>query len=419
MHRARRATRLGPATLLGVAGLAILVGIGAAPGSADAPLSSRAPTDCAKREPKYIDPAWTCRKASEWRGGCIPGAAFPTWGCLELDEDAAFCEGSAPLPLTVYLSTSSRTLDCRGRTIRHDFHPPEERRSGIRAPYERSLTDVTIRNCRIERVGAYGIDLKRIFRGQDLNGPMEGHRRILVDEVTIEDAGQAGIYVGQNSEAITIRNSTIVRAALGIYLEAGSSKAHIEGVTIRATRRREAIAVDSSFQNTIEKSVFRENKGGVYLYQNCGERFGQLCPIARTTTASRNVIQNNRFYGDDVRIASRQHRKLTPSFCLSDAKYWRDRASHNRVVENLFDGGELHVRDGPSFVERNVFTHGTRVVVGARPPRGEDEIALSGLLRDNVFANGSRLEWSQEAETTLESSGNVCALATEAAAESP
>jgi hypothetical protein len=337
-------------------------------------------TDCSVREPSRDDPTWSCVKASSFEGACIPAASFTTWRCLELDASATLCEDAEPFRMTVYLSTSGVSLDCRDRKIDHAYSKGDApKRPAFRTPYARSVSDISLAGCRVSDIGGYGVDLKRFFRGDELEGPMTGHRRISVDRFAIADTGQIGIYVGQNSEDVRITATSVERAFMGIYLEAGTRRTLIRRALIQDSREREGIAIDSSQENVIEDSVFAFNAYGhaINLYKNCGEVSGQVCPIRRALSASKNVLRANVFVGDSVNVAWRQGRVYGVGHCIDigwPGGFYTDHATENEIVGNHFlDGARLIVRDEPNTVEGNHFETGPlstpEAGAGGAPPR--------------------------------------------------
>lgn len=190
---------------MGASGVLVVVG------GTTLPVPSFAATDCTIREPSRDNPSWTCRQASEWTGACIPASAFQSWDCLEMDTDATLCDDAPAFNLTVYLSTDDVILDCNDQVIDHDWHSGDAQRSGIRTPYSYSISGVTVENCAIQNVGGYGVDLKRFFRGDQLNGPMIGHRGVRLENLLIANTERIGIYVGQNSRASSGASSRAIR----------------------------------------------------------------------------------------------------------------------------------------------------------------------------------------------------------------
>lgn len=358
-------------------------------------LPDREELDCQVREEGRGDPDLSsCLLASSFAAaapGCVPSSAFDAeHDCLVLDADATLCADGGPFDVEVYLGESGRALDCNGQIIAHRADRRE--RSAVRTPYERSVSDVRIAGCEIRDVGRYGVDLKRFFRGDELDGAMEGHARITISGVTIDRSEQIGIYVGQNARDVLIEDVAIRRAFAGIYLEAGSRRTTIRRAEVLDSFQRAGVHIDSSEENTIEDSAFRGNrKGAILLYKNCGERGGQVCPIRRQFGASYNTIRRNVFVGDSVSVADRQFKTYLGGWCagIDVIGHWRDRAHDNVIADNQFlAGAVLDLSDAPNEVRDNEF-HGAMIEIGAPARIGDTSVRFSGQLVGNRFAAGS------------------------------
>ncbi|MCC7441575.1 MAG: right-handed parallel beta-helix repeat-containing protein [Bdellovibrionales bacterium] len=357
------------------------------------PLEPKDPLDCSIRLDRYDDPDWSCRKASDYAGSCIPADDFQALRCLELDASATLCADERPFRMHVYLTTSGVSFDGQGQTLELEGAS----RPGFRTPYSRTLSDITVKNVKVRKPGKYGVDLKRFFRGEELEDgrALEGHSRITLQKVEIEDSGQIGIYVGQNSREIVIEDVTIKRAFMGIYLEAGTSESRITRALIQDSREREGIAVDSSHHNIIEDSLFVGNGHAINVYKNCGEVSGQVCPIRRPDDASHNIIRRNVFLRDDVNVAWRQFKVYAAGHCegIDVVGFWRDHAAHNLIEENRFEDALLDVRDAPVKVIRNQFQN-SFFTLGATPPSGDPAIEFTGIIEGNRFDPGSRFQFN-------------------------
>jgi parallel beta-helix repeat protein len=317
----------------------------------------------------------------------VPGWLFQSWDCLELDDDAVLCDENQSYNMTVYVSNSNVTFDCNHQIIDHNWVEGNAKYAGVRLPQTYSVSNISMRNCTVRNVGSYGINLKRFFRGAQLEGPMVGHQNIEIKDFDITNPDQTGIYVGQNSKNVTIDGVYIDHAHIGIYLEAGSMYSHIVNSMISNSTDREAIAVDSSIYNTIEFCTFENNNGGIHLYKNCGETRGQVCPIRRKYSASHNVIRGNIFRGDDVEVAWRQFKLYAAGHCIGIdiLGFWRDRSDNNMIYDNTFyNGADLHVKDGPNAVYRNRFID-SDLVIGKDNPPGDDPVILTGDIGENLF----------------------------------
>lgn len=359
--------------------------------------AAQADTDCSVRDAAHDDPTWSCLPASNWSGGCVPSSAFNSWHCLELDADAMLCNDGGTFNMTVYLAHDNVSLDCNGQVIDHHYQDGDSKRPGIRTPYSYSVQNIGVKGCTIQNTGRYGIDLKRFFRGDELNGPMTGHHTIEVSEVAIHSPQQWGIYVGQNSRGVVLSAVTIDGAYGGVYLEAGSSGTRISDTTVVNSTTREAIAIDSSDKNIIESSFFSGNPDGINLYKNCGETSGQVCPIHRTTGANENLVRDCTFGGNSVNVAWRQFKLYGLGFCedIDLLGYWHDHAEDNVFDGNDFDYSNLDVNDGPIIVHKNSFAHGSMLELGISEPLlwSGNSVNVSGTIASNTFGNAAGITY--------------------------
>ena len=352
--------------------------------------------DCSTRTPEYDDPKWRCVKASSFAGQCVPASAFEQWACLELDADATFCDDGQAFHTTVYLTTNGKTLDCNGQTIEHAEAERQSGRPGVRAPYARSVHDIAIRNCNIRNTGSYGIDLRRFFRGAELDKPLVGHEAISIENVNIAHTQRIGIYMGQNSREIAVDHVTIDDSHMGIYLGNTTTESRISYTTITNSHTREGIAVDSSQHNLIEHVVLHGNKGGgIKVYKNCGEVDGQACPIKRELSASYNTFRYNELYGEDIDVASRQFKLYGPDHCvgIDIVGFWRDHAEHNVLYGNYLENGKIDIQDSNNVVYGNVLESST-IELGKVAPLGASPIDIDGVVAENELSADSSIEFA-------------------------
>lgn len=342
--------------------------------------AERDPIDCSIEKPDTIlQRCEVVRHASEFGDSCIASAAFSGHSCLVLDTDATFCETNESFPLTVVLTQDDVTLNCAGGLIDHgwpmnssDASQPGSRpitASGKRFPAvhalsDRSLDNITIRNCHIARTGHMGINLSRFFGGQ-LHGDElpQGHSNIRIEDVRIEET-VTGVFLGTYSRAITMDRLIIDGTErISIYSEAGSHDVKLRDSVIANNQSREALAFDSTYDSEVSDTLFVNNReGGINLYQNCGELKGIVCPVERSTPPNNNQLLRNAFVHNGmsgVQIASRQGRNHGFGWCKSlnglPGKH-RDTADNNVVQDNTFvctSGTALRVLDGPNLVTGN------------------------------------------------------------------
>ncbi len=372
------------------------------------------PRDCSRT---YIDTRISLctqvRRASEFPG-CLSADNIDGHTCLVMDADLTFCPDQPDFAITAMFDQSDKTLDCAGGVIDHGwgrFAVPgqtpatteQTRLPGVRFIDDRSLSNITVRNCTIRGTHHMGIQLTRYFGG-DLGGDGQldsdealpvGHRNILFEDLKIQDV-RLGIYLGNFSENITIQRVHIDSSErIAIYSEAGSHNVTIADSIITNNRTREAVAIDSTYDSEIRNTLFVNNReGGINLYQNCGELKGTVCPIIRPTTPSNNRIVDNMFINtgvSGVQVASRQGRNHTKGWCATldgQAGKFTDTAENNVVEGNIFichEGTSLVLMDGPNLIRNN------RVI--ARKRCVPYEVSTGGLGREaRSRLNGLRLQ---------------------------
>ncbi|HRR32722.1 MAG TPA: right-handed parallel beta-helix repeat-containing protein [Kiritimatiellia bacterium] len=190
--------------------------------------------------------------------------------------------------------------------------------------------------------------------------------RITIRNVWIESEGRIPIYLAPGVTHVTVEDCVITgrSRSVALYLDAESGQNTIRGNTFAAKVAREAVAVDGSAHNRIERNVFTHIPlGGIYLYRNCGEG-----GTVRHQTPHDNVLADNRFmtrnlawrsYG--IWLGSRNGRR---AYCGCDAGYPfgsslddRDFADHNRVTGNRFEPDSA----------RNIRNDGTGNQLDSRP----------------------------------------------------
>jgi hypothetical protein len=355
--------------------------------------SARADLDCSTRLPEHDDPAWTCVKASSFGAACIPASAFTSWRCLELDRDATFCKDDEPFHTTVYLTTNDVSLDCANQAITHDASERKGDRSGVRAPYARSVSGIALRNCNIHDVGSYGVDLHRFFRGAEVSAPRHGHSEISLENVHIQNSARIGVYVGQASHEVALDQVVIDHAYIGVYLESESTHTRISDAIITNSFNREGIALDSSQYNLIEHSHFSDNAGGaIMMYKNCGELNGQICPISRPLSASYNTVRFSEFYGNHVEVASRQFKAYTPGHCQDAGLIGIDHADHNLILSNYFENTRVGIMDTDNIVYDNELS-GSTIELGKTAPVIVSPVDIAGTVAENTLGAGSDIKF--------------------------
>ena len=377
------------------------------------------PIDCTvARVDERLRECPVVRRASEFPG-CLRRGDVGRHACVVVDADLTFCDDEPPMPITAFFDSSHRTLDCAGGAIDHgwgrrgapDGEPATPGRANlplVRFVEDRSLSDVTIRNCALRGTLQVGVQMTRFFGGQ-LGGdgvlsPGEpepvGHRDVLLQDLRIEDV-RIGVYLGNYSRDVTLERVAIDGTErIAVYSEAGSRRVRILDSVIANNRTREAVALDSTSDSEIARTLFANNReGALNLYRNCGELLGSVCPVVRATAPNGNRIVDNAFVGnglDAVRIASRQGRRHRRRWCADlDGRAGRftDTAEDNLVAGNTFrcdEGTALVVMDGPNRVADNRI-----VATGRCTPY---EVSTGGLgrrgrhLLDGLVLEGNRVE---------------------------
>jgi len=348
--------------------------------------AERPPIDCSIAKPdNMLNRCGTVRRASEFTG-CIKASEFTSHSCLLLDTDAQFCSDDEPFPISVILDRSDVALDCADQTIDHGWTLPlpesaddvptavaasvapvtsyNNRFPAIHALSDRSLDNVTIRNCGIARTGSIGINFTRFFGGQlEADGLPEGHSNIRIEDVNIDEV-ITGVFIGTYSRNVTMDRLVVNNTQrIAIYSEAGSHGVKLRQSVVSNNQTREALALDSTYDSEVSDTLFVNNReGAINLYQNCGELKGIVCPVIRSTPPNNNKLIGNSFVHNGVsgiQIASRQGRNHSLGWCATlngfPGKH-RDTADNNVVENNTFvcnSGIALRVMDGPNRVEGN------------------------------------------------------------------
>jgi parallel beta-helix repeat protein len=214
---------------------------------------------------------------------------------------------------------------------------------------------------------------------------------VMLENLSFINPHGTAVYVWVGVSKVTLRNSKI-SAAQGpaIYLDTGSFGNVIannvitnsgfldpQGNPKQGRGLREAIAVDGSYNNRINRNTLRGNaRGGVHLYSNCGEKVStDPTYVPRIFDAERNLIKNNLMQnngaGGAVEIGKRVDWNLEGWDCAKPVyatfltfKYYWDNSGYNRVEANRGDGS-IYVR-----------TDNNTLVNNAQP------VELSSIVRD-------------------------------------
>lgn len=262
-------------------------------------------------------------------------------------------------------AASGVSLDCRGATL-----GSSKMKYGVSAPTvlvrSRKLAgssgwsvprNIRITNCkiigniRLTGLGPNGeaeeVRKSSLNRGHTANAQRNAPSGIELANVSIEAAGTIPLYFGPGVTKSSLTNSTIrgKSAKTVIYLDAESAENVIAGNRFSIKADREMIAVDGSARNVISGNVFQNpEKGGVFVYRNCGEG-GTI----RHQEPRSNQIVDNRFVYRSSIVAYPaiwlNHRDVGKWYCKVDPRYPfgssldpRDRAIDNVLAGNRFEG---------------------------------------------------------------------------------
>ena len=344
-------------------------------------LAAQQPINCAlPHTDRRISECTVVKNASEY-SGCLNASDISEHTCIVMDTDLTFCPNQASVPITAIFDRNDKTLDCSNGVIDHGWGrttlpngtatTQETRIPAVRLYDDRSLSNITVRNCTIRGTNHIGIQATRYFSGEfGPDGALDegealpiGHSNLVFEDLKIEDTG-LGIYIGVYSSDVAINRVHVDNSQrIAIYSEAGSHGVRIRDSIITNNNTREAIAIDSTYDSEVSNTLFINNReGGINLYQNCGELKGNVCPVLRTTPSNNNRIVNNTFVNtgvSGVHVASRQGRNHSLGWCATLnglPGQFIDTAKNNVVSNNTFvctEGTSLLVKNGPNTVSNN------------------------------------------------------------------
>jgi len=241
---------------------------------------------------------------------------------------------------------------------------------------ENHLRTISPTNIRVENSSINFIHKNGVYVGRFVNG-------FVLDNSSVIATGGAGIYLDSGSTNTVIKNSTITKNGYSRYvIELNSIEKGIKGYS------REAIAIDSSFNNRIENNNFKDNShGAIFLYKNCNEFHTDPKQIPRYQSTDGNIIKGNKFDNEEVGVwvASRQSMNLRELECgiprvATSVKYYgpyarktefyQDYAKNNQILNNIFNNISygVIVEDDENSVSNNTFTGkaNTDIKVGTR-----------------------------------------------------
>lgn len=150
---------------------------------------------------------------------------------------------------------------------------------------------------------------------------------VRLQNVTITGTGSIPLYIGPGVTGLRLTQSRLNgrSASTAIYLDAESGGNTLSDNTIAVRTGREVIAVDGSAGNLITGNRIDlnagglMNRGGVFLYRNCGED-----GVIRHQTPSHNRITGNTFVASwlgPARTVVVGAREGNRRYCGDDAGY--------------------------------------------------------------------------------------------------
>lgn len=181
-------------------------------------------------------------------------------------------------------------------------------------------------------------------------------KNILLESMRIISAGNVALYIGPGVTQTKLWSSHVLGTtrSTAIYMDAESAENSISNnvFSIKADRR-EMIAIDGSARNEITGNLFENpDKGGIFLYRNCGEG-----GVIRHQNPGGNFILRNTFSYSDATTAKPAvwlgSRGGTQNHCFSDPNHLYgssasplDYADNNKVRYNRLVGGTFSlIRD--------------------------------------------------------------------------
>jgi parallel beta-helix repeat protein len=372
--QARCPRRLAPIASIGLAG-ALLAMTFSQNGLAAMPDAFDTPTPVAQKVPATIELALQKKAAPAAQQVQAPACAADTLKAVLSTSDTSpvlvNCSLTLPKGATVKrqivmegAAASNAVLDCGGGAIdpRGGRTMVERMALLIRSKQSGSgwepPSNVLVKNCTIMgRTRVYGLGMNGNDATVRVSSANKNHtiytqamapKDIVFDNVVFQAAGRTPLYAGPGVTGLTLRSSRIEghTNSVAIYLDAESAHSQITGNTFSiSTRRREQIAIDGSAFNVISGNTFENiSNGGIYLYQNCGEK-----GTFRHQKPQYNLISDNTFkYGPGKRkrpavwLDSRAERQrsclIEPGSTKESRGQRKDLVKFNKVVNNTVIG---------------------------------------------------------------------------------
>lgn len=191
---------------------------------------------------------------------------------------------------------------------------------------------------------------------------------ITFENITFENNKGSAIYVWIGSNNITVNNCIIDGSrGVGVYLDTASFNNSIINSTFKncgylnpdgsekiGRGRREAIAIDGSYNNSIiNNTIINNARGGIHLYSNCGEKItSDPTYVPRIFDAEYNFISNNYIFenndGGAIEIGKRVDWNLEDWDCAKPIyqqvltfKFYYDNSGFNYLKNNSGNGNIL------------------------------------------------------------------------------
>ncbi|MEZ5247039.1 MAG: right-handed parallel beta-helix repeat-containing protein [Acidimicrobiales bacterium] len=290
------------------------------------------------------------------------------------------------------ITASDVVLDCRGALIRSDGGG---RGIEISSPTDTAMSDVVVRNCRVEgflnNLRVTRVGFRDLQPGVEYDNGLTG---VVIEDNEFRNSRGVGVFIDGYVSDATIRDNVIEgTGSAGIYLETGSRRTLVEGNRIHDNGYREngpggqvdefgglrfrwwgigreGLAIDGSYENVVVGNSFEGNShGGILLYTNCGEFPDSGVWFDRRWPSDRNLIEGNTFTGglNGVWVGQRMAENTLPMECTKPAflegplqRVTRDYAADNTIVGNEFVDVTypIRVEDDGTTIEGNTIRSG-------------------------------------------------------------
>lgn len=246
-------------------------------------------------------------------------------------------------------------------------------------------------------------------------------KNIIFDRMQFIGQGRIPLYFSPGVSFSRVTNSVFSGTSVStvIYLDAESYGNVIQGNKITTkTKKRELIAIDGSAGNKIMNNyLMNADRGGIYLYRNCGEK-----GTVRHQTPHKNQITNNAFQyragwyvNPSIWLGSRQGRRF---HCREDRGYRfgssvsnRDFAQNNIIQNNQFVGMEpnavIQVSDQPNNIANNRRVYQQTVY---RPPTVANVARANNAAQSKKAKAPKKIIWKSATPKPFEELPFGCAV---------